>query len=203
MPNCLLCKSNRVHLYTIKKIIYSYYLCYDCYTVFLYPSPSLNKINSLYKNNFDYSSGKTEEKRIRNRARSILKKLKRLNPEGQTLLDIGSGYGFFLDEAYRTGLKVTGVEPSSINRFKKNTVVRNNFQNYYLKYPSKKYDFIVLIHVIEHLFNPESDLKKAYSLLNDGGVLYLETPNLSGWLFKAEGKDYTFLTPPIIFGFFP
>ena len=59
-----------------------------------------------------------------------------------------------------------------------------------------EFDVIVLIHVIEHIQKPKEFLKNIMTLLKLNGVLYIETPNLDSFLFKAEQTKYTFLTPP-------
>jgi 2-polyprenyl-3-methyl-5-hydroxy-6-metoxy-1,4-benzoquinol methylase len=40
-----------------------------------------------------------------------------------------------------------------------------------------KYDYIFLMHTLEHLDNPKQVLQKISSWLNDGGLLYLVCPN--------------------------
>jgi len=121
-----------------------------------------------------------------------------LNPKGSKLLDIGSGYGFFLDEAEKKGLNVTGVEPSKeLISFKSNynvAIINDQFPTTKLK--NEKFDFVTLIHVIEHLVDPLEIIKHALSHLKNGGILYIETPNLDSHLYRFENDRYTFLTPP-------
>ncbi len=71
-----------------------------------------------------------------------------------------------------------------------------SFDNFLAKSKKKKYDFITLIHVIEHVKNPVDMLVTAARLLNTKGLLYIETPNIDSHLFSAEKYNYTFLTPP-------
>ncbi|MBI4009458.1 methyltransferase domain-containing protein, partial [Candidatus Roizmanbacteria bacterium] len=70
------------------------------------------------------------------------------------------------------------------------------FDQYYAKYRTKRFDFITIIHTIEHVTDPQTMISKAIKLLNFGGILFIETPNLDSHLFYAEKLRYTFLTPP-------
>ena len=200
MINCALCKSKRIKLFH-RISNYSYYECFDCSTLFLHPKPEIKKIENYYQKDFNYSAGLANEKLIRKRSRIILKNLKRLNKTGKSLLDIGSGYGYFVDEAKKLNLKIKAIEPSKnlANRSiynDINSLYKSTFDDYYEKFKENKFDFITLIHTIEHVRDPLKTIKQATELLKPGGILFLETPNLNSHLFNAEKTAYTFLTPP-------
>jgi len=192
---CPLCKKKANIQHTV--LTYNYYLCDYCLTLFVYPTPPLTDQNNYYKKSFNYFAGEANENIIRIRARIIINKLKTLFPKGSRLLDIGAGFGFLLDEAQKAGLNITGIEPSK-NLVKKNTnknhIVCGQFPSSKLK--NQKYDFITLVHVIEHVRVPSFVIKHALSLLNPEGILYVETPNLDSHLYRFEKENYTFLTPP-------
>lgn len=186
-------------------------MCHSCLTLFVDPQPSAKTLDAYYQNNFDYSTGKANEKIIRTRAQEILKicNPKVCNPKGSMrlnigdfkILDIGSGYGFFLDEAKKEGYNVQGIEPNKklahdlINQSIK-SIYYGTFEEFYKKSVNMKFDFITIIHTIEHLRDPKKIIKMACDLLSEDGVLYIETPNLDSHLFYREKQDYTFLTPP-------
>lgn len=200
MHKCPVCSYLNISLkYRVSK--YYYYYCSNCELLFLYPLFTRGEINKYYSQEFDYDVGIYNEKRIRERSKKILKRLKKINPHGQTLLDIGSGFGYFLDEAKKIEIIGIGIEPSkniyvqSINRL--NISVLNIHLNKFIKmYPYKKYDFITMIHVIEHLPNPLEAVRSISNLLSKSGILYIETPNFASWLSKFEKDKYIFLTPP-------
>jgi len=149
---------------------------------------------------FKYQVGMKNKVRTVQRAKIILDNLIRLHPKGKKLLDIGSGFGFFIKEASKVGLKPAGIEPSKlINQIPMNRFIEKynaTFDQFYMLNNKRRFDFITLIHSIEHVANPKEFLDKACLLLNPGGILYLETPNLNSHLFWAEKENYTFLTPP-------
>jgi len=193
MFRCPICHFKKTHTkYKVGK--YQYYECGNCKTLFLYPLPSSSSIKRYYSSAFEYIAGRAEESRIRKRANIILKKLKHLHPEGKTLLDIGSGYGYFLEEAKKISLDSTGIEPNK--KLAQSSVFRGTLDEFVKKSNSNKFDFITAIHVIEHIRNPFTFIKQVSRLLNRGGILYIETPNYNSWLAQKEKEQYTFLTPP-------
>ncbi len=200
MPKCEICRHKKTKFFH-KINNFSYYFCRNCGTLFLNPKPSQKFLENYYAKKFAYSAGEENEMLIRQRAISILTKLKHLNPKGSSLLDIGSGYSFFIDEAKKLGFEVKGIEPSkelfrnSVN-YLTEFVNHETFEEFYLKNRNKKFDFITLIHVIEHVSNPIDTINKAIKLLKPRGILYIETPNLDSHLFYSEKYNYTFLTPP-------
>lgn len=200
MIKCSICKNKNVsYFHKIKN--FKYYLCLNCQTLFLYPQPSSKRIKTYYEKNFNYQSGFINKKRIINQAKKIIRNLKCLNPKGKNLLDIGSGLGYFLKESIKHNLNPIGIEPSKklsqfipINRLI--GIFQGEFEQYYERNKDKKFDFIVLSHLIEHIKKPRQTIIKITRLLDQNGILYIETPNLNSHLFKVEQENYTFLTPP-------
>ncbi len=203
MRKCPICLSKISFFHRINK--YQYYICANCKTLFLFPQPQKSELNRYYKKTFSFDNGLSDEINIRKRAKIIINKLRCLNPQGKTLLDIGSGYGFFLDEVQKTGIIATGLEPSEkLYNFSKKFDYSNNrtfimgqtFNQFYRQKSDLRFDFVTAIHVIEHLTNPKQFIKQTLSILKPNGVLYVETPNLNSHLFNFEKQNYTFLTPP-------
>ncbi|PIY69199.1 hypothetical protein COY90_01905 [Candidatus Roizmanbacteria bacterium CG_4_10_14_0_8_um_filter_39_9] len=197
--SCPLCRCSSVIANQVDQ--YKYYRCVPCNLLFLYPQPSKTQIDKYYKSSFDYFAGKTNETPIRARAKKILLNLKSINPSGTSLLDVGSGYGYFANEALDIGLNVSAVEPSgsfyNVPIYKSiKKLYKTSFEIYAKSHQNIKYDFITFIHVIEHVSNPKKLMKDACKLLSPDGILYIETPNLDSHLYKAEQNNYTFLTPP-------
>src|SRR5581483_2619894 len=196
---CSICGSREILIYK-KYLKFSYYLCKTCQSLILHPTPNTRDLQNFYKNKFDYSNGEKEEEIIRKRSHSIFKKLKSLNPKGIELLDIGSGLGYFLDEANKKGYKTTGIEPSQkLFRYSTNNLkltIQNMTFESYLQKNKKKYDFISLIHVIEHIKNPTASINLIFKHLRKGGILLIESPNLDSHLFSYEREQYSYMSIP-------
>ena len=49
-----------------------------------------------------------------------------------------------------------------------------------LPFGDMKFDFLITLHLIEHLFQPELFINEAKRVLKPGGILILATPNPNG-----------------------
>lgn len=196
MNFCLVCNSTKIIFFTSINL-YKYYLCADCNTI----QSKIIKDSSSYYKKFNYVVDDKAESRLNEKAEHILKTFNKKFKIYNSLLDIGSGYGYFLNKARKYFKFTIGIEPSfnlyesSIKKFNLN-LKNQDFKNYYKLNKKNKFDAIVLIHVIEHIQKPKEFLKDILNLLKINGVLYIETPNKDSLLFQAEQSKYTFLTPP-------
>ena len=198
MP-CPICASKKT-CYFAKKDTYTFYRCRNCKTLFLSTQPSPRKLGVYYSKQFAYRDGLLNEAQIRKRSRVILKKIKNRTSHVKTLCDVGSGYGFFLDEAQKKGVKVFGIEPSQ-------QLVHYAFQKHaiksflgtlkeYVKENREQFDVVTCIHVIEHVTEPKNFISDLLRLVKPGGILFIETPNSDSHLLYVEKENYTFLIPP-------
>lgn len=195
--SCPICTSPHTY-YFAKKDTYVYYRCKICKTVFLHPFPSKQYLNAYYSRQASYTNGLKNEPLIRERSHKILKKLRQIAPYAKTVCDVGSSYGFFLDEAQKKGYMPTGIEPSRqiANHAKRNYHIPTfigELKDY--KVP-KQFDIVTCIHVIEHVSNPKEFISHLLKLVAPGGILYIETPNSDSHLLYIEKEQYTFLLPP-------
>lgn len=196
---CVLCNSSST-AFKYKKDSYQYYLCEYCNSLFIGNPLTENSLNKYYETSFEYSYGIETKKTIASEAKLSLQKILDINKKGKRLLDIGVGNGEFIEEAMKIGLLCKGVEPSKdlyarLNNDTQNIVLNINARDF-LKNDTSRYDFISLIHVVEHLIHPQELIKDLWTRLNKGGVLFIETPNIRSWLYIIENQNYTFLTPP-------
>lgn len=197
MIACGLCHYRKTRL-SYRKNNYQYYFCSQCQTFFIHPFPVDKELNTYYKK--FTNSAPQQENMIRRRSKHIINQLNKLSPFGTDLIDIGCGYGFFLDEAKKKNLSVFGIEPAikSFNYVKetlKLSVANTNLKKF-LKNNQKKYDFVIYSHVLEHVKNPKRTINQLFKLLKPKGILYIEIPNVNSHQFYAEKENYTFLLPP-------
>jgi len=115
------------------------------------------------------------------------------------LLDIGCGNGYFLYMMKKVGWDVYGVEidEKAANYAKKNynlpifigSLEEANFSKGF-------FDVITMNHIIEHVYNPITLLRKAHEILIPGGYIYLRTPNLESLAHKLFKSNCFFLDAP-------
>jgi len=99
----------------------------------------------------------------------------------KTILDIGTGAGYFLKLARDRGFNVMGIEVSE----RASDFARKNYGLTVLNVSSveeaefwdKQFDVVSLCHVIEHLPYPQNTIKEIHRILRDNGTLLVITPN--------------------------
>lgn len=196
---CPICKSNETG-YFVQKDDYIFHRCSKCKSVFLPSHPSQTQLDAYYSKQFSYHDGLINEIVIRKRSRAILRKIKQLAPFSKSLCDVGSGYGFFLDESQKSGFNVFGIEPSGqlVHHAHTKYSVKSfhGTLDEYIRPVHDQFEIVTCIHVIEHVSNPHKFVQDLLRLVKPGGILYIETPNSDSHLFYVEKEKYTFLIPP-------
>ncbi|MDD5036239.1 MAG: class I SAM-dependent methyltransferase [Methylococcaceae bacterium] len=102
-----------------------------------------------------------------------------------SIIDIGCANGGLLEALSKLGFKhLTGIDPSPVS-------IKHVQERGFCGFSSKISDLnkenvgshqaIVISHVLEHVFDVASAMYTLSSLLNQGGVLYVEVPNASNY----------------------
>lgn len=102
-------------------------------------------------------------------------------PKGD-FLDVGSGFGFWLDFLKKKGHNCFGVDLSApaINYSKQQNdkfVELTSFEEFQT---DKKFAAVFMFDVLEHFERPDLMLNKAHDLLLPGGIIYIQVPNVLG-----------------------
>ncbi len=112
-------------------------------------------------------------------------------------LDVGSSFGGLLESAekYYTAY---GIELSDFSY--KHSAERFGSRIHHGTlddHPFKKSSFsvITMIELIEHLENPVKAIRECHSLLDDNGLLVIQTANMNGSQAKSLGDKYEYFMP--------
>ncbi len=164
--------------------------CESCSLVYTQNRPLFEKIGDYYKSE-DYVSHSSTKKGIVNRAYNVVrnytlgKKVKLISSltSGTHLLDIGAGTGHFLKRAKDEGFTVLGLEPDPDAR--KVAKELNDVELLPLESLSKldasRFDAITMWHVLEHVYDLNSELESILATLKDGGVFVVAVPNYTSY----------------------
>lgn len=175
-------------------------VCQKCGLSYVAPLPSNNELAEIY-NSFKQSYPNPEiiadssDFSLIARERFSFVTENRDLLSSSNLLDIGSGYGLFLNCFRQTNWQVHGVEPSIIPvTFSKKELDLKNIQNCMLAdaiFEPASFDVICSFHVIEHLKSPIIMLKRIKEILKPDGRFFLATPDLAK--MPADIRHYFFL----------
>jgi 2-polyprenyl-3-methyl-5-hydroxy-6-metoxy-1,4-benzoquinol methylase len=106
--------------------------------------------------------------------------IEEIMPMPGRLLDVGCGYGFFLEEMVQRGWQAEGIEISATGLNYARNKLGLTVSDKLLPRPDWQdncYDVITLFYVIEHLQDPKSVLREARRLLRRDGLLLLRWPH--------------------------
>lgn len=119
-------------------------------------------------------------------------------PAGLRLLDVGCGMGGYLLAGRDLGMEVHGFEPSeSHSRVARDVLGLPVTTAYFTSEASagRKYDIIILSHVIEHIYRPAPFIADLLAVLDEGGILQITTPNVDSLVARVTGRRWPMLVP--------
>jgi SAM-dependent methyltransferase len=130
-------------------------------------------LSHLYaKSTFDYESETANLKATYGR---YLSKLRRIGGRQDSLLEIGCGDGFFLEQALLQGYTdVRGVEPSEAAIAGASPAVRDRIVCDVMRrglFADGEFDAICLFQVFDHVPHPELVLEACWAALRPGGMI--------------------------------
>ncbi|MBF0506851.1 MAG: class I SAM-dependent methyltransferase [Nitrospirae bacterium] len=159
--------------------IFNYYFCRNCGFVSVYPQTDSGFLKEFYSTYSDLTDTSEIE-----RTQEVMRYLKGyasvigLN-EKSRIIDVGSGDGHLIHFLSMEGLgMVYGVEPSAPRRDRSGKAygLSNLYRSLEEVPDNIRFDLLVCAHVIEHVVDPLSFVKKLSSLLNEEGAMYIELP---------------------------
>jgi 2-polyprenyl-3-methyl-5-hydroxy-6-metoxy-1,4-benzoquinol methylase len=115
------------------------------------------------------------------------------------ILEIGSGYGWFVYKMRQLGYCVDGIELSDEKRqmashhFAVSLFPYNLVESSLPKEKKETYDIVCLFYVLEHITNPLFFTTQIISALKSGGQIVIVVPNYDDFL-KNHSKEYADFT---------
>tara|TARA_B110000305_G_scaffold240903_1_gene312978 strand:+ start:3664 stop:4635 length:972 start_codon:yes stop_codon:yes gene_type:complete len=203
----------------MKKFIksgFQYSECNTCNALFANPRPNQNSMNEFYKNSKTSNYFKIfYQENLMNRISKIWKPKKKIilnffkknNIQKANIIDLGAGYGAFLDLLkVNKNFNLYGVEPSetlvnslkkkkinSINKFAEDLTIND--------LPSGRNVF-VSFELIEHLQNPLKFFKKISKLSKKNDYLIFTTLSGTGIDIRDLWQNSNSICPPQHLNFF-
>lgn len=121
---------------------------------------------------------------------SLYDKIYNLINENSIVLDVGCANGNFSKDLKNKNCIVHGIEISDkmAGNAKKvlDKVMVGNIETTKFPLEKRSYDVILLMDVLEHLFDPKSILKKVKPYLRKNGCVIVSIPNVANWEVRKD-----------------
>jgi 2-polyprenyl-3-methyl-5-hydroxy-6-metoxy-1,4-benzoquinol methylase len=122
----------------------------------------------------------------------IAKEMKKLHNKHLLILDVGCGYGYFMQACAKKLYKCIGVDISKYALSKimnRSHVILCDVQCG-IPLKSKIVDVATMLDVIEHVDKIQIVLKEIKRVLKPHGLLYISTPNIAAIMRFIKGKNW-------------
>ncbi|MCA1815111.1 MAG: class I SAM-dependent methyltransferase [Acidobacteria bacterium] len=179
--------------------------CRACGYVFADARLTDEELRALYDEDFftgaEFSDYAEDELHLRKNFRARLRVLRRfLDPSRhKRLLEIGSAYGFFLEEARALfesveGIDITGAGIAHARERFQLDVTLGDFLSH--DYGARRFDVVCMWDTIEHLREPQRFVEKIASLTERGALLALTTGDIESLNARLRGRRWRLIHPP-------
>jgi SAM-dependent methyltransferase len=108
----------------------------------------------------------------------IIRKIQKHLPAGE-LLEVGCGRGDFLKVARMNGFSVTGCDIFGGRKPIADGIAFYDGSLKDAKFPDNLFDIVVVRNILEHLFDPNIEIREIKRILKPNGHLYLKVPNVA------------------------
>jgi 2-polyprenyl-3-methyl-5-hydroxy-6-metoxy-1,4-benzoquinol methylase len=133
--------------------------------------------------------------------RSKISYFRTLDKKKPAILEIGSGKGRFIKMLTEKGYSAYGIEPSrrsfEVARSQGcDTIFNCTIQQMHaIPDLNRKYDLVILWHVLEHLEDPSENLNLLKGFLSAKGAIIVAVPNFDSWQATGGKSDWYHLDP--------
>ncbi len=157
-----------------------------CGLVFITPQPPRYQLEQAYEHEYYRPWEAQAALRSRIWQRRLIRAENFVQAPGR-LLDVGCGTGVFLDLAQERGWDVAGTEFSAyaVKAAEARRLKVFKGEVWEAKFPAEAFDVITCWHVIEHVADPTRVTEEISRIMRPGGWLFLATPNLDDYIFRA------------------
>jgi len=215
--SCPICRLKKTNFFC-EKNGFKLYNCSVCQLIFVWPIPV--NLADIYQaayfksgsgagqaNQFGYTDYEEDKKVTRETFVIYLNEISKLTasrparptggPAGGKIFDLGAASGYFLDIAREAGYETSGAEISGyaakIARAKGHKIFLGDLLELNLE---EKFDLITLWDVLEHLAEPVKYLKQINIILDQSGLLAINTIDSGSRWARFWGRNWQAILPP-------
>lgn len=162
--------------------------CTDCGLIYVSPRPTREEIRTLYSHDdanipsIEHFYGARSQRLHARHTLELISRFIRPGKPHYSVLEIGTGAGYFLDEARQAGFAVCGIELSGVLAEFVRSKLGIPCEEVPLSEASfggQAFDVIYHCDVMSHFPDPIGELERTRARLLPGGVLTFETGNVA------------------------
>lgn len=196
--------------YNFSKNNFSYSECRVCKTIYQNPRPPLDDFKNFYQHSksskywsdtfYPAVAEIRREKIIKPRVKKLASLLGKVDLNVKSIIDVGAGYGIFLDEWRKVFLdaEVLAIEPSSImaNKCRDAGIftVEDIVEN--VRGFDGVADLVVCFEVLEHVYSPLDFIRALSKLVKPGGYVFISTLSIDGFDLQVLREKSSQISPP-------
>lgn len=169
--------------------------CLKCHLVFSSQQPTSNEIELLQKSK-KWKDHITDD--AYRRYTHILDRFEHFRKNGR-ILDLDCSHGEFLEMAKERGWAVYGTadtkEALELCR-SKGLEMYEGAMNVEI-FAENSFDIVCARNILEHITNPNEEIKKIKRIIRSGGLLYVTTPNFNSFLRFRLREKYSIISYPL------
>ncbi|MBF0508463.1 MAG: glycosyltransferase [Deltaproteobacteria bacterium] len=174
--------------------------CRDCRLAFVSPRPSEAALTRFYsqgyftsdsENNVGYQNYGAMEPEL---VKTFQRRLREIQGfiRGGRLLDVGCGYGYFLQAAQPIFSECRGLDvaPEACEQVRRRGFPAFCGELDEAPFENEQFDLVAMSDLFEHIYRPQDFLDQVKRVLKPDGLLYLTTPNMAGLLARVSGRRW-------------
>lgn len=198
---CIVCETQGKHIQAYPGIL----KCTECGYIHADTQLTDSELIELYSEAFftgeEFSDYLSAEPLFRKNFRARWKVLNKFvdQPRHRHLLEIGSGYGFFLDVVRDQFDSVEGIDITDAGvRYAREQLKLEVVQEDFLlrDYKNRKFDVVCMWDTIEHLREPQKYVQKIADLTDTGALFAVTTADIESLNSRMRGRRWRMIHPP-------
>jgi SAM-dependent methyltransferase len=206
---CVACGEDKCN-HEFEKNNFAYTKCLKCGTLFQNPRPPIEAYEVFYRQSesskywaevfFPAVAEVRREKIFRHRVKQLSQICLEQNIKIENLIDVGAGYGIFLEEWQRVfpTTQSIAIEPSTSLAEKcreKGFVVEEDIVENIKGYENSA-DLVTCFEVLEHVHNPMDFINTLKNLVKPGGYVFISTLCIDGFDLQILWDKSSQISPP-------
>ena len=207
--NCPACNSDFTET-SFTKDEFNYKICSNCESLFLSPRPPKDIFDNFYKNSISsnycaevFFPAVAEVRReliFKERVSKVLEFCKIKDIDHNSIIDVGAGYGIFLEEWKKVNPKdnIYALEPgeklANICR-SKNIETLEKFSEDAIEWKHKA-DIVTCFEVFEHVHSPFDFVSSIKRLAKPGGTILISGLTVDGFDIQYLWEESKSISPP-------